>query len=162
MKRRNSKYFNVKAIGIYYNHSALQDVVTVQTCYSSPWTPWFSLFISEGWLVYWRDWFIGILWLVFLIWTQNNCLVLFTSSVDDRKGTGPPREASLQFSGDMNFVLLTCITVIKCLRKCVAGPQTNENNRLHIWGSEFYTLGTVLFSKVMWLAHADCMMNLAS
>jgi hypothetical protein len=60
--------------------------------------------------------FISILRLIFRIWTEDNCLVLFTSSLDDRKGTRPPREASLQFSEDVNFVSLTCIAVIKCLR----------------------------------------------
>jgi hypothetical protein len=32
-----------------------------------------------------------------------------------------------------------------------------------MWGSQFYILGTVLFSEViMWLAYADFMMNMAS
>jgi hypothetical protein len=74
-----------------------------------------------------------------------------------QKGTKSPREASLQFYEDENFVSLTLVAVIKCLQKYVAGPC------FHMWGSEFCILGTVLFSKVfMRLACADCMMTLTS
>jgi hypothetical protein len=48
---------------------------------------------SKGWVVYWQDGFISLLWLVFRIWTENICLVSFTFSLDDRVGTRSPREA---------------------------------------------------------------------
>jgi hypothetical protein len=133
--------------------------VTVQICYSSPWTLWSSLVISEGWLVYWRDRFISMLWVVFRIWTEKNCLVLLTFSWDDRKGTRSPRGESVVFRRcEFCFVnMRSCLIVSSEGYGCTLNER---NNRSHMWDSEFSILGTVLFSKVvMWLVCADCMMN---
>jgi hypothetical protein len=83
---------------MFYTVDFLSDdgqTVTVQTCYSSPWTRGPLQSYRKG------DWFIGETDLLacydlfFRIGRENNCLVLFASSLDDRNGTRSPREAGL-------------------------------------------------------------------
>jgi hypothetical protein len=64
-----------------------------------------------------------------------------------QKGRGHHRRRVCSFSEDMKY--FTSVAVLNCHRKGVAEPQTEECNRLHMWGSSFYILGTTLFSKVV-------------